>query len=80
MVMLLTPRMHDPCHEQVEYDFFGELRRHELKPGGAAIPVTADNRAEFVGLMVDYYLNESVATQFAAFSAGFHEVLRLPRC
>ena len=26
---------------QVEYDFFGELRTHELKPGGSKIPVTA---------------------------------------
>ena len=63
---------------QVEYDFFGELRREELKPGGAGIPVTADNRAEFVALMTDYYLNRSVAPMFSTFSAGFHEVCALP--
>lgn len=74
-------RADDPCRTraQVEYDFFGELRRAELKPGGASIPVTAENRAEFVSLMVDYYLNASVAPQFAAFSAGFHEASSCPR-
>ena len=58
----------------MEYDYFGELRREELKPGGGNIPVTADNRAEFVTLMTDYYLNKSVAPMFSTFSAGFHEV------
>ncbi len=28
----------------VTYDYFGEMRTHELKPNGANIPVTNDNR------------------------------------
>ncbi len=59
---------------EVQYDYFGELRTVELKPGGSGIPVTEDNRAEFVRLMTDYYLNRAVAEQFGAFASGFLEV------
>ena len=33
--------MHDFC---VEYDYFGEKRVDELKPGGSKIPLTNKNR------------------------------------
>lgn len=59
---------------EVEYEFFGEMRRVELKPGGADVPVTNENREEFVRLMTQYYLDKSVASQFSAFAIGFHEV------
>ena len=59
---------------EVEYDYFGELRSVELKPGGSAIPVTNDNRAEFVRCITDYYLNQSVEEQFSAFASGFLQV------
>jgi hypothetical protein len=62
---------------EVEYEYFGEVRRAELKPGGADIPVTRDNRQEFVRLMTSYYLDTSVRSQFSAFAAGFHEVMSL---
>ena len=58
----------------VEYDYFGEMRTVELKPGGSGIPVTDDNRGEFVRLMTDYYLNRAVEEQFGAFASGFLEV------
>lgn len=41
----------------VEMDFFGDLRTIALKPGGEEIPVTEENRHEYVELMVDYLLN-----------------------
>ena len=62
---------------EVQYDYFGELRTVELKPGGSDIPVTNDNRIEYVRLMTDYHLNKSVQEQFSAFASGFLEV-RLP--
>jgi hypothetical protein len=43
----------------VEMDFFGDLRTIGLKPGGEDIPVTEENRHEYVELMVDYLLNRS---------------------
>ena len=32
----------------VEHDSFGEMRSHELKPGGKDIPVTEENKKEYV--------------------------------
>jgi hypothetical protein len=42
-------------------DAFGEIITHELKEGGSGIPVTNENREEYVSLYVDWYLNKSVA-------------------
>lgn len=55
----------------VEMDFFGDVRTIPLKPGGEEIPVTEENRHEYVELMVDYLLNRSIAWQFHAFTLGF---------
>ena len=59
----------------VEYDYYGELRTQELKPGGSQIAVTKDNRQEYVDLYTKWLLHDSISTQFAAFAHGFHEVL-----
>jgi hypothetical protein len=44
----------------VNYDYFGEIRTVELKPDGAELPVTNENRDEFVALFVQHKLQESV--------------------
>lgn len=59
----------------VEYDNFGMLVTHELKPGGSSIPVTNLNRAEYVDLYVQWHLRLSIDNQFRAFSKGFSQVL-----
>ena len=59
---------------ELSFEVFGELRTHELKPGGAALAVTAENRAEYVRLYVGYVLTEAVAAQFGAFRGGFLKV------
>eukprot|EP01091_Cochliopodium_minus_P009951 TRINITY_DN2563_c0_g1_i3.p1 TRINITY_DN2563_c0_g1~~TRINITY_DN2563_c0_g1_i3.p1 ORF type:complete len:558 (-),score=144.45 TRINITY_DN2563_c0_g1_i3:111-1784(-) len=59
----------------VEYDYFGEKRVHELKPGGADIVLTNDNRKEYVDLYVDYSLNKSIEKQFGSFKKGFNTVV-----
>ena len=56
---------------EVEYEAFGEKKQVELLPGGASIPVTAGNRAQFVELYSAWLLTGSVADQFAAFASGF---------
>uniref|UniRef100_A0A8C6N615 Uncharacterized protein n=1 Tax=Melopsittacus undulatus TaxID=13146 RepID=A0A8C6N615_MELUD len=43
----------------------------ELKKSGANIPVTRDNRKEFVDLYVNYVLNESIRKPFEDFMRGF---------
>lgn len=46
----------------------------ELIPGGTNIPVTKDNRHEFVDAYVDYVFNQSIAPLFDAFNESFHKV------
>lgn len=46
----------------------------ELKPGGSSIAVTKHNKTEFVDLLVDWYLNKSVAGAFEEFKNGFYSV------
>lgn len=59
---------------QVFQEEMGVVRSHNLKPGGDKIPVTKQNRKEYVQLYVDFLLNKSIHKQFAAFYHGFHSV------
>ncbi|XP_067453856.1 ubiquitin-protein ligase E3A isoform X1 [Thunnus thynnus] len=52
-------------------DLFGNPVLHDLKEKGDQIPVTKENRQEFVDLYVEYILNKSVDRQFRAFKKGF---------
>lgn len=58
----------------VEYEVFGGQKVVELKPGGADIPLTIDNREEYVRLYLEWYFNRSIHRQFVAFARGFHAV------
>ncbi|XP_013919898.1 PREDICTED: ubiquitin-protein ligase E3A isoform X1 [Thamnophis sirtalis] len=55
-------------------DLFGNPMMHDLKENGDKIPITNENRKEFVNLYSDYILNKSVEKQFKAFRRGFHMV------
>ncbi|CAL8291071.1 unnamed protein product [Lota lota] len=55
-------------------DLFGNPLMHDLRENGDQIPVTNDNRKEFVAQYADYVLNTSVEKQFKAFRRGFHMV------
>jgi len=59
---------------EVEYEYFGEMMTSELKPGGASIPVTAENRQEYVDLYTKYILEDSIKEQFQGFKQGFEQV------
>jgi len=54
---------------------FGEMVTIDLKPGGADIPVTEENKKEYVDLMVKYYISKRVKDQFDAFISGFSELI-----
>jgi len=54
---------------------FGELVTIELKPGGVDIPVTEENKQEFVELMVEYRTTKRVQEQYTAFMEGFNELV-----
>ncbi|KAL1434216.1 hypothetical protein MTO96_011858 [Rhipicephalus appendiculatus] len=59
---------------QVSVEEFGEVKTHTLKYGGEDIPVTSENRKEYVDLYVDLVLNKAIAQPFKAFYLGFHSV------
>ncbi|XP_034036528.1 ubiquitin-protein ligase E3A-like isoform X2 [Thalassophryne amazonica] len=52
-------------------DLFGNPVLCDLVEHGEQIPVTKENRQEFVDHYADYILNKSVETQFRAFKKGF---------
>lgn len=55
-------------------EIWGEAKVFELKPNGSSIPVTLENKEEYVELYIDYILNKSVMNQFGAFNSGFMKV------
>lgn len=54
---------------------FGEMVTIELKPGGADVPVTEENKKEYVDLVVEYRISKRVQEQFEAFMSGFNELI-----
>ncbi|KAM6206524.1 putative E3 ubiquitin-protein ligase HERC4 [Sarcoramphus papa] len=66
----------DHILESLDMDFTimeegGSMVAVELKKNGANIPVTKDNRKEFVDLYVNYVFNESIRKPFEDFMQGF---------
>jgi E3 ubiquitin-protein ligase NEDD4 len=54
---------------------FGEMVTIELKPGGADVPVTEENKKDYVDCVVDYRISKRVKEQFEAFMSGFSELI-----
>jgi len=59
---------------EITRESFGEVRVVPLKTGGCEIPVTQENKNEFVDLYVNYVMNQCVQKQFEAFKQGFQRV------
>lgn len=47
----------------------------ELQPGGEEVPVTQDNKKEYVDAIVEYRISKRVKEQFDAFMSGFSELI-----
>ncbi|KAF5324696.1 hypothetical protein D9611_004349 [Ephemerocybe angulata] len=54
---------------------FGEMVTIELKPGGEEVPVTQDNKKDYVDCVVEYRISKRVKEQFDAFMSGFSELI-----
>ena len=54
---------------------FGVTTVVELKEGGAHIPVTNENKREFVQLSAQYRLTNSIKEQLNALLGGFYDVI-----
>ncbi|XP_014895555.1 itchy E3 ubiquitin protein ligase a [Poecilia latipinna] len=59
----------------VDKEILGEVSTHELKPDGGNIPVTEDNKEEYIRLVAEWRLSRGVEEQTQAFFEGFNEVL-----
>ena len=51
------------------------LYAHQMSLDGENVPVTSENKEEYVKLYVDYVLNQSCASQMDAFKDGFLKVV-----
>merc|ERR1719427_930812 len=66
----------------VEHDSFSTpklscstLKVHELKKNGRNIPVTEQNKKEYVKLYVNFRFMQGIEQQFLALQKGFHELI-----
>ncbi|CAH1273695.1 SMURF2 [Branchiostoma lanceolatum] len=59
----------------VEQDSFGALQTHELKPNGSDIPVTEDNKKEYVKLYVQWRFLHGIEAQFLSLQKGLQEII-----
>ncbi|XP_046391938.1 probable E3 ubiquitin-protein ligase HERC4 isoform X1 [Ischnura elegans] len=59
---------------EISKEVYGEMKVLALKPGGGNIPVTQENKKEYVDLYVDWILNKSVEKHFIAYRTGFLKV------
>ncbi|CAG0917564.1 unnamed protein product [Notodromas monacha] len=60
-----------------DYEQLGELKQHDLKPGGADVKVTETNKEEYVRLMMEWRMTRGQEDQTKAFLDGFSEVVPL---
>ena len=63
-------------HFTYEYDLFGTLRTFDLVPNGSTIPLSTENRDEYVSLLADCILRRLVDLPLRAFCEGFHAVVQ----
>ncbi|KAI9824603.1 MAG: hypothetical protein M1832_001693 [Thelocarpon impressellum] len=59
----------------VQSEAFGESQTIDLKESGRNIPVTEENKQEYVRLVVEYRLTVSIQEQLEHFLRGFHDIV-----
>ncbi|CAG8500448.1 3553_t:CDS:10 [Paraglomus brasilianum] len=59
----------------VEIDDFGQKKVIDLIANGRNIPVTEQNKREYVMLVTEQKLTKAIKDQIEAFLAGFHEII-----
>jgi E3 ubiquitin-protein ligase NEDD4 len=78
---LLWIRENDPAELDltfcVDEDTFGQTKQYELKPNGVTIPVTNDNKIEYMKLVIEWRFVSRIKEQMNAFLEGFNEVIPL---
>jgi len=59
----------------LEIDEFGKKSIIDLKPDGRNIPVTEENKVEYVKLVTEQRLTVAIKQQIEAFLNGFHDII-----
>lgn len=60
-----------------QYESFGTLETCELLPDGANIPVTEENKHEYIRLLCEHRLKGRVEAQLEALKRGLGEIVPL---
>lgn len=60
-----------------EFEVLGQIQTKDLKPGGADIHVTQENKEEYLMLMTNWFFSRGVEKQTESFLDGFNEVVPL---
>lgn len=63
-----------------EFEEFGQRKIVDLIPNGRNVPVTEDNKTEYVRAMTEVRLTKAIEKQIEAFKEGFHELIPLEDC
>ncbi|CAL1147923.1 unnamed protein product, partial [Cladocopium goreaui] len=58
-----------------ESDELGQMKVVDLKPNGRSLPVTNENKYEYIQLMSEHKMTNSVRQQIDAFLKGLHEIV-----
>uniref|UniRef100_A0A665U4V6 E3 ubiquitin-protein ligase n=1 Tax=Echeneis naucrates TaxID=173247 RepID=A0A665U4V6_ECHNA len=59
----------------IDEELFGQTHQHELKPGGADIVVTNENKKEYIHLVMQWRFVNRIQKQMTAFKEGFFELI-----
>jgi len=60
-----------------DFEILGKLEQHNLKPDGADVCVTEENKNEYIELMTQWRFTRGVEEQTKSFLEGFNEVVPL---
>ncbi|XP_068188314.1 E3 ubiquitin-protein ligase NEDD4-like isoform X2 [Antennarius striatus] len=59
----------------IDEDRFGQTHQHDLKPGGAEIIVTNENKKEYIHHVMQWRFVNRIQKQMTAFKEGFFELI-----
>ena len=59
----------------IQIQEFGVTETRDLKPNGANIPVTEDNKKEYVKLVCQMKMTGAIRKQLNAFLEGFYDII-----
>uniref|UniRef100_A0A1W7RA52 E3 ubiquitin-protein ligase n=1 Tax=Hadrurus spadix TaxID=141984 RepID=A0A1W7RA52_9SCOR len=61
----------------IDEDLFGQMQQRELKPEGSSIPVTQENKLEYIELVIKWRFMSRIQPQMNSFLEGFNEIVPL---